>query len=66
MLKRGSKMISLKNEYLTTKINEVGAELKRLVCAETEYIWEGKADVWAAFTPLYSQYAADLKMINMF
>lgn len=61
MLKRGSKMISLKNEYLTAKINEVGAELKSLVCGETKYIWEGDADVWAASSPLLFPICGGLK-----
>ena len=59
-------MITIKNEYLTAKINELGAELKSLVCNDTEYIWEGRSEVWAGSCPLLFRYAVDLKMINMF
>lgn len=37
-------MITIKNNYITAKINEIGAELKSLVYNDTEYIWEGKSD----------------------
>ena len=52
VLKRGSIMITLKNEYITAKINEIGAELKSLEYNNTQYVWEGKPEVWAGSCPL--------------
>ena len=54
-------MITLKNEYLKSKINELGAELKSLVYNDTEYIWEGKAEVWAGSCPLLFPICGGLK-----
>ena len=54
-------MVTIKNEYLTAKINELGAELKSLVCNDTEYIWEGKAEVWAGSCPLLFPICGGLK-----
>ena len=34
-------MITITNGLLTTTFQEKGAELKRLVCGKTEYIWPG-------------------------
>ena len=44
-------MITIKNEYLTAKINEKGAELKSLVCGDKEYIWPGDEKIWASSAP---------------
>lgn len=52
-------MITIRNEYLTASFNEVGAELKSLICADTQYIWEGKAEIWGVLAHFYSQYAVD-------
>ncbi len=54
-------MITIKNEYITAKINELGAELKSLVYHDTEYIWEGKKEVWAASCPLLFPICGGLK-----
>ena len=44
-------MITIKNEFLTAKINEMGAELKGLEFNGTKYIWEGSPDTWAGSAP---------------
>lgn len=44
-------MITIKNEYLTAKINEKGAELKSLTCNGKEYIWPGDEKIWASSAP---------------
>lgn len=54
-------MITLKNEYITVKISEVGAELKSLICNDTEYIWEGRKEVWAGSCPLLFPICGGLK-----
>ena len=59
--KRVISMITLKNEFVTAKINEVGAELKSLRYNDTEYIWEGKKEVWAGSCPLMFPICGGLK-----
>ena len=54
-------MITIKNEYLSASFHEIGAELKSLVCNDTEYIWEGKAEVWAGSCPLLFPICGGLK-----
>ena len=54
-------MITLKNKFITAKISEVGAELKSLVYNETEYIWEGRREVWAGSCPLMFPICGGLK-----
>ena len=54
-------MVTIKNEYITAKINELGAELKSLVFGETEYIWEGRSEVWAGSCPLLVPICSGLK-----
>ena len=54
-------MITIKNEYITAKINELGAELKSLVCHDLEYIWEGKSEIWSASCPLLFPICGGLK-----
>lgn len=57
-------MITIKNEYLTASINEIGAELKSLVYNNTEYIWEGKTEIWAGSCPLLFPICGGLKEDN--
>ncbi|GAK47795.1 hypothetical protein LOSG293_120320 [Secundilactobacillus oryzae JCM 18671] len=47
-------MITLKNDYLTVKINEVGAELTSVVDAESqaEYMWQGSSKSWNRHAPI--------------
>ncbi|MBR2293722.1 MAG: aldose 1-epimerase family protein [Clostridia bacterium] len=54
-------MIELKNGRLTAKICERGAELKSLCCRETEYIWEGRAEVWGSSAPILFPICGGLK-----
>lgn len=54
-------MITIRNEYLTASFNEVGAELKSLICANTQYIWEGKAEIWGGSCPLLFPICGGLK-----
>ena len=54
-------MVVIKNEYITATFNEIGAELKSLVCDGVEYIWEGKADVWKGSCPLLFPICGGLK-----
>ena len=60
-------MITIKNDYLTAKINEVGAELKSLVYNDIEYIYgKGKKKFGQVLVRFCSRYAVDLKTINMY
>ena len=54
-------MITIKNSYITASINELGAELRSLVCNGTEYIWEGKPEVWSGTSPLLFPICGGLK-----
>lgn len=54
-------MIVLKNERLTARINERGAELKSLRRGETEYIWEGRSEVWNFSAPIMFPICGGLK-----
>ncbi len=54
-------MITIKNEYLTASINELGAELRSLICEDNEYIWEGKPEVWPGACPLMFPICGGLK-----
>lgn len=54
-------MITINNEYLKASFNEVGAELKSLVFAGDEYIWEGKAEVWSGSCPILFPICGGLK-----
>lgn len=45
-------MIVLKNEYLTVRINEMGAEIKSVVYNEQEYMWYGDDKFWCRSAPL--------------
>ena len=54
-------MITIKNEFLTASINEVGAELRSLTCNGREYIWEGKPEVWSGACPIMFPICGGLK-----
>ena len=54
-------MITIKNEFLTVSLNEIGAEIKSIKYADTEYIWEGRAEVWAGSCPLMFPICGGLK-----
>lgn len=54
-------MITIKNKYLTASFNNVGAELKSLVCNDTEYIWEGRSEAWTGSCPLLFPICGGLK-----
>lgn len=54
-------MIQLKNEYLTAKFNEIGAELKSLMMDGREYIWPGNPEIWKSSCPLMFPVCGGLK-----
>lgn len=54
-------MIIIQNEYLTAKFNEIGAELKSLVCNNTEYIWNGDETYWKGSAPIIFPICSGLK-----
>ncbi len=54
-------MITLKNDKITLKINELGAEMKSLVANDREYLWDGKPEVWPNSCPLMFPVCGGLK-----
>ncbi len=54
-------MITIKNEFMTAKFNELGAELKSLICCDTEYIWNGDDKYWSLSSPLLFPICSGLK-----
>ncbi len=54
-------MITLKNDFVTAKFNEKGAELKSLVCNDKEYIWYGDEKIWASSAPVLFPICGGLK-----
>ncbi len=54
-------MVTLKNDKITLKINELGAEMKSLVANEKEYLWDGKPEVWPNSCPLMFPVCGGLK-----
>lgn len=45
-------MVVIKNEYITARFKELGAELKSLTCDDIEYIWPGDEKIWPYSAPL--------------
>ena len=54
-------MITLKNESLTVAINELGAELKSVLCDGTEYLWNGDPAFWSGTAPMMFPICGTLK-----
>lgn len=55
-------VITLKSELLTVQIEDVGAQLASVKNnAGTEYIWEGKPDIWGRHAPLLFPVISRLK-----
>jgi len=54
-------MIILKNDILTAKIEETGAELKSLTRCGEEFIWQGDPQVWKFSAPLLFPICGALK-----
>lgn len=45
-------MVTLKNDILSVRISELGAEIKSIVKDEYEYIWQGDPQIWAGSAPI--------------
>ncbi len=45
-------LITIKNEYLTARISDLGAELKSLRFNDEEYIWQGDKKFWEGSSPV--------------
>ena len=54
-------MVTLKNEFITAKFNEKGAELKSLIYDGTQYIWEGDPKIWNDSCPILFPICGALK-----
>lgn len=54
-------MIIIKNQFMTAKFNQKGAELKSLFCNDREYIWRGDEKFWAGSCPILFPICSGLK-----
>ena len=54
-------MITLKNDFLTVKIAERGAEIKSVTYQNNEYIWCADPEIWASSCPLLFPICGGLK-----
>ncbi|MBE6694106.1 MAG: aldose 1-epimerase family protein [Ruminococcaceae bacterium] len=54
-------MTELKNQFVTARISERGAELKSLTCGGVEYIWEGDSKFWGSSCPIVFPICSGLK-----
>ena len=54
-------MITLKNDRLTVKIAELGAEIKSVVRDGVEYMWDGRPEVWSGSAPIMFPICGSLK-----
>ncbi len=54
-------MIILKNNNLTIKIDEKGAELKSILCNGIENMWDGNPEIWNNTAPLLFPICGSLK-----
>lgn len=54
-------MITLQNNKIQVKINELGAELKSVICNGTEYIWQALSEIWGKSSPLLFPICGGLK-----
>lgn len=54
-------MITIKNDYITAKISPLGAELKSMQFNDTEYIYEGRPEVWNGSAPVLFPFCGGMK-----
>lgn len=54
-------MIKLKNNQLTVKVDEVGAEIRSIVCGDTEFMWSGDPAIWSGTAPIMFPICGGLK-----
>lgn len=54
-------MVTLKNDKLTVKVNELGAEIKSIICEDTEYMWSGDPAIWSGTAPIMFPICGGLK-----
>jgi len=52
---------TIKNEFLTVQVSELGAELSSIVCAGREYLWQGNPIFWAGRAPILFPVVGKLK-----
>ena len=54
-------MITLKNDKLTVKIEELGAEIRSIVCEGKEYMWGADPTIWSGTAPIMFPICGGLK-----
>lgn len=54
-------MVNLKNEFLDVKIAKKGAEIRSVICDNTEQMWKGDPDIWAGVAPVLFPICGGLK-----
>ena len=52
---------TIKNEFMTVKVEEQGAELQSVLCNGTEYLWQGDAQWWTGRAPILFPIIGKLK-----
>ena len=53
-------LISLKNDYLSLKVDTWGAQMMSLTAGDTEYLWQGDEQYWADRAPTLFPYIGRL------
>ena len=54
-------MVTIKNEYLTVDIAEMGAEIHHIICDGKEYMWSRDEKFWAQSAPIMFPICGGLK-----
>ena len=54
-------MITLSNEKITVKINELGAEIRSILCDGKEIMWGGDPAIWSGTAPIMFPICGGLK-----
>lgn len=54
-------MITIKNNYLTVTVNELGAEIQSILCQDEEFLWDGRKEIWSGRAPILFPICGGLK-----
>ncbi len=59
--KRETKMVTIKNQYVTLQIAERGAEMQSLIIGGREILWQGWKEIWSGRAPILFPICGSLK-----
>ncbi len=54
-------MVTIKNQYVTLQISEVGAEMQSLIIGGREILWQGWSEIWSGRAPILFPVCGRLK-----